>query len=96
MYGNRNYVNPAVKFKYPNAIELRPLKCCICPKLTPGLKNFDDENACFVHLVTLTGLTICSLCILTIGIFSYFLLWQSDGFGFWLLQCLVFAYFLIL
>ena len=32
---NRNYVNLAVKFRYPNAMELRPLKCCICPKLTP-------------------------------------------------------------
>ena len=52
MYVNRNYVNPAVKFRYPNAIELRPLKCCICPKLTPRLKNFEHENACFVHLVT--------------------------------------------
>ena len=53
---NRNYVNPAVKFRYPNAIELRPLKCCICPKLTPGLKNFEHGNACFVHLVTLMNL----------------------------------------
>ena len=53
MYVNINYVNPAVKFRYPNAIELRPLKCCICPKLTPGLKNFEHENACFVHLVTM-------------------------------------------
>ena len=49
---NRNYVNPAIKFRYLNAIELRPLKCCICPKLTPGLKNFEHGNACFVHLVT--------------------------------------------
>ena len=53
MYVNRNYVNPAVKFRYPNAIELRPLKCCICPKLTPGLNNFEHGNACFVHLVTI-------------------------------------------
>ena len=50
---NRNYVNLAVKFRYPNAMELRPLKCCICPKLTPGLKNFEHGNVCFVHFVTL-------------------------------------------
>ena len=54
IYVNKNYVNLAVKFRYPNAMELRPLKCCICPKLTPppGLKNFEHGNACFVHLVT--------------------------------------------
>ena len=31
---------------------LRPLKYCIGRKLTPGLKNFEHGNACFVHLVT--------------------------------------------
>ena len=35
IYVNRNYVNLAVKFRYPNYMEFRPLKCCIGPKLTP-------------------------------------------------------------
>ena len=52
IYVNRNYVNLAVKFRYPNYMELRPLKYCIGQKLTSGLKNFEHGNACFVHLVT--------------------------------------------
>ena len=38
-------------------MELRPLKCCIGPKMTPELKNFERRNACFVHLVTMTSLS---------------------------------------
>ena len=45
-------------------MELRSLKCCIGPKLTPGLKNFEHGNACFVHLVTPSY--ICAPC-LTLG-----------------------------
>ena len=52
IYVNKNYVNLAVKFRYPKFMELRPLKCCIGPKLTPGLKNFEHGNVFFVHLVT--------------------------------------------
>ena len=52
IYVNRNYVNLAVKFRHPNFMALRPLKCCIGPKLTPGLKNFEHGNVCFVHLLT--------------------------------------------
>ena len=40
IYVNKNFVNLAVKFRFPNAMELRPLKCCICPKLTPRAQEF--------------------------------------------------------
>ena len=45
----------------------------------------------------LTRLTICSICVLTICNISYFpFLVLSGGFGFRLLQFLIFAYFLLL
>ena len=47
IYVNRNYVNPAVKFRYPNAIELRSLKCCICPKLIPRAQEFRTWKCLF-------------------------------------------------
>ena len=33
-------------------MELRPLKCCICPKLTPRAQNFEHGMYDFFHLVT--------------------------------------------
>ena len=44
--------------------------------------------------ILVTGLTICSLCILTFCNISYFPFWfWGLDFGFWLLQFLIFAYF---
>ena len=47
IYVNRNYVNLAVKFKNPNYMELRPLKCCIGPKLTPRVQEFRTWKCLF-------------------------------------------------